>query len=84
MKINIGKFPKKSSGKRKINIEIDNYDTWNLDHTLALIIYPALLSLKQLSRAYQVNLPMLVARVMGRKIVLISTKKHMKMPGKMD
>ena len=33
MKINIGKFPKKSSGKRKINIEIDNYDTWNLDHT---------------------------------------------------
>jgi hypothetical protein len=46
MKINIGKFPKKSSGKRKINIEIDNYDTWNLDHTLALIIYPALLQLK--------------------------------------
>lgn len=46
MKVNIGKFPKKSTGKRKINIEIDNYDTWNLDHTLALIIYPALLQLK--------------------------------------
>ena len=47
MKVNIGKFPKKSTGKRKINIEIDNHDTWNLDHTLALIIYPALLQLKK-------------------------------------
>jgi hypothetical protein len=46
MKINIGKFPKKSSGNRKINVQIDNYDTWNLDTTLALIIYPALLQLK--------------------------------------
>jgi hypothetical protein len=46
MKVNIGKFPKKSTGKRKINIEIENQDTWNLDHTLALIIYPALLQLK--------------------------------------
>ena len=46
MKVNIGKFPKKATGKRKINVEIDNYDTWNLDHTLALIIYPALLQLK--------------------------------------
>jgi hypothetical protein len=46
MKVKIGKFPKKSSGKRKINVQIDNYDTWNLDHTLALIIYPALLQLK--------------------------------------
>jgi len=47
MKVNIGKFPKKSTGKRKINVEIDNHDTWNLDHTLALIIYPALLQLKK-------------------------------------
>jgi hypothetical protein len=46
MKINIGKFPKKSSGNRKINVQIDNYDTWNLDTTLALIIYPTLLQLK--------------------------------------
>jgi hypothetical protein len=45
MKINIGKFPK-GNIDRKINITIDNYDTWNLDHTLALIIYPALLQLK--------------------------------------
>jgi hypothetical protein len=46
MKINIGKFPKNSSGTRKIKVQIDNYDTWNLDCTLALIIYPALLQLK--------------------------------------
>jgi len=46
MKVNIGKFPKKSSGRRKIDIQIENHDTWNLDHTLALIIYPALLQLK--------------------------------------
>jgi hypothetical protein len=46
MKIKLGKFPKKSDGVRKINVEIDEFDTWNLDHTLALIIYPALLQLK--------------------------------------
>ena len=46
MKINIGKFPKKASGSRKVKIEIEDHDTWNLDHTLALIIYPALLQLK--------------------------------------
>ena len=46
MKINIGKYPKNANGRRKINVQIDNYDTWNLDHTLALIIYPALLQLK--------------------------------------
>lgn len=45
MKVNIGKFPKGDSD-RKINVEIDHYDTWNLDHTLSLIIYPALLQLK--------------------------------------
>jgi len=45
MKINIGKF-KKTNDRRKINVQIDNYDTWNLDHTLALVIYPALIQLK--------------------------------------
>jgi hypothetical protein len=42
MKVSIG--PHKEN--RRINIQIDKYDTWNLDHTLALIIYPALLQLK--------------------------------------
>jgi hypothetical protein len=45
MKINIGKF-KKTNDRRKINVQIDNYDTWSLDHTLATIIYPALIQLK--------------------------------------
>jgi hypothetical protein len=44
MKISIGKFPKNS--RRKINIQIDPYDTWNLDHTMAMIIYPALIQLR--------------------------------------
>lgn len=45
MKIKIGPYPKKGN-RRKINVQIDPYDTWSLDHTLAHIIYPALLQLK--------------------------------------
>jgi hypothetical protein len=45
MKAKIGKFPKHS--RRKIDVQIDGFDTWSLDHTLALIIYPALLQLKE-------------------------------------
>src|SRR5215469_11875733 len=36
-----------SWGKRRSNVHIDNWDTWNLDHTLALIIYPALVKVKE-------------------------------------
>lgn len=32
--------------KRKINIRIDRWDTWNMDHTLAYIIVPMLEQLK--------------------------------------
>ena len=32
--------------KRKIEIHIDRWDTWNMDHTLALIILPMLKQLK--------------------------------------
>jgi len=46
MKIKIGKFPK-NRHSRKIDIQVDYFDTWNLDHTLALIIYPALVQLRQ-------------------------------------
>jgi len=46
MKVKLGKFPKKHVN-RKISIDIDCYDSWNLDHTLALIIYPALVQLRQ-------------------------------------
>jgi hypothetical protein len=33
--------------ERKIKIHIDPYDTWNMDHTLALIVLPMLKQLKQ-------------------------------------
>jgi hypothetical protein len=45
MKVNIKNWPKKSN-RRKISVQIDQWDTWNLDSTLAMIIYPALLQLK--------------------------------------
>jgi hypothetical protein len=44
MKIKISKFPK--YGNQKIDIQIDPWDTWNMDRTLAQIIYPMLLQLK--------------------------------------
>ena len=35
------------SRDRKIKIKIDNYDLWSMDHTLALIIHPMLLKLRE-------------------------------------
>lgn len=46
MKTKIGPFPK-IGNRRKIDIQIDKFDSWSLDHTLAMIIYPALLQLKE-------------------------------------
>jgi len=45
MKIKLNQYP---SGKsdRKVSVEIENFDTWALDHSLAMIIYPALLQLR--------------------------------------
>jgi len=43
MKIKIGKY----KANRKVDIRIDNYDVWSLDNTLALIIAPALVKLKE-------------------------------------
>ena len=37
---------------RKIKIRIDKYDTWNMDHTLALIILPMLKQLKQRNHGF--------------------------------
>ena len=31
---------------RKVQVRIDEYDTWSMDHTLSLIIHPMLLQLK--------------------------------------
>lgn len=46
MKVNIGKYPKKT-GERKIKVQIDPHDLWSLDHTLSHIIHPALLAIKE-------------------------------------
>lgn len=45
MKANLRPYPKGVS-IRRVNIEIEDFDTWSLDHTLALIILPALIQLK--------------------------------------
>jgi hypothetical protein len=37
---------------RKVKIRIDNYDTWSLDHTLALIVHPMLVQLKKTNHGY--------------------------------
>ena len=42
MKVYIGRYPKDHTKERKIRVEIHDYDTWNLDTTLAHIIWPAL------------------------------------------
>lgn len=46
MKVKIGPYPDDDSD-RKVEIQIDNYDTWNMDDTLAHIILPMLKQLKE-------------------------------------
>jgi len=48
MKIKIGPYRK----NRAFHIHIDDYDVWNLDHTLASIIHPALIRLKDTKQGY--------------------------------
>lgn len=45
MKVNIGSYKKRA--ERHIKVDIDKYDSWSMDHTLALIILPALLQYKE-------------------------------------
>jgi hypothetical protein len=45
MKVNIGRYPK-GDKQRKISVQIDPWDTWSADHTLALIIAPVLQKMK--------------------------------------
>ena len=44
MKVKLGNY--KDNGKRKISVKIDKYDTWSMDHTLAFIVHPMLLQLR--------------------------------------
>jgi hypothetical protein len=41
-----------SKKKRKIKVRIDPYDTWSMDHTLALIVHPMLVQLKETNHGY--------------------------------
>jgi hypothetical protein len=41
MRVHIGPYSRDDT-PRDVSVELDSYDTWNLDHTLALIIAPAL------------------------------------------
>ena len=45
MKVNIGPYPD-GDEERKVEIQIDEYDSWNVDHTLSLIALPLLKQLK--------------------------------------
>lgn len=45
MKAKLSKYPKGPS-PRKVDIQIDRFDTYGLDHTLAHIIYPSLIQLR--------------------------------------
>lgn len=42
MQVFIGPYPGKGDEERRIEIEVHDYDTWNLDHTLGLVIIAAL------------------------------------------
>jgi hypothetical protein len=42
----------KKRGDQKINIRIDNYDTWSMDHTLALIVHPMLVQLRDTNHGF--------------------------------
>lgn len=46
MKVNIGEYPDNGE-TREVSIQIDDWDTHSLDHTLSLIICPALKKFKE-------------------------------------
>ena len=46
MKVNIGAY-NDNGKKRQIEVHIDNWDTWSMDHTLSYIIVPMLKQLKK-------------------------------------
>lgn len=51
MKVYIGRYPK-SDKERKVDIRIDDWDTFSLDHTLAMIILPALIKFKECRKKF--------------------------------
>jgi len=47
MKVYIGPYPDSGEEEQEIDVKIDKYDTWSMDHTLAYIIVPMLQQLKK-------------------------------------
>ena len=47
MYVRMGRYPDDDEKEREIDVVIHNYDTWNMDHTLAYIILPMLKQLKK-------------------------------------
>lgn len=68
MKVKIGPYPKHRwyhnflyakfgyTAKQAIRVDIDKWDTWSMDHTLASIILPMLKQLKASNIGYPANL----------------------------
>ena len=44
MKVKIGDY--KDDGEREISVKIDKWDTYSMDHTLAMIAHPMLVQLR--------------------------------------
>ena len=57
MKVNIGPYKSEYEEPcgREIDIQIEKFDTWNMDHTLAMIIVPMLKQLKETTHGYPSN-----------------------------
>jgi hypothetical protein len=48
MRVVLGRYPGRRAKKpRRIEVRIDDWDVWGLDNTLALIIHPALVRLRE-------------------------------------
>jgi len=50
MHVSIGKYPHNPKKDRKIKVKIHDYDIWNTDVTLAIVILPLLKANKELKR----------------------------------
>lgn len=77
MKVFIGKYPKKSNKEQKVKVQIDPWDTWNVDVTLAHIIVPMLKQLKATQHgAPYVDVEDVPEELRGEKLVKDSTQSH--------
>jgi len=52
MKIFIGEPPEDGNVDQEVNIQVDEWDTWALDYTLAQIIVPSLIKFRDTMRCY--------------------------------